>query len=195
MLDRISSRSRAGRNALLIGGLLAIAASADANTIYQYTGLHFTTVTGVYTTSDSVSGTLTFASPLAMNLSNAVITGSVLAYSFSDGHQTLSGTTPTGVQVSTDAAGNITQWVVAIGTFNPLYGTPICSETTPGICAVVSGDFASVDLPAAPSGLVDVGANIVPGSWSIVPEPSTLSLLLVPLAMAGARRRGSARRS
>src|SRR6516162_9209674 len=81
-----------------------------APTTYQYTGNPFTTVSGPYTTSDFVSGMVTFAGPLAPNLPPFTPVFPT-AFTFSDGVQTLMapgspldvflfGTGPTGAIVS-----------------------------------------------------------------------------------------------
>ena len=167
-------------------------ASAQAAAVYQYSGLPFTNVTGVYTTADFVSGTITLANPLAANLSAASISASILSYSFSDGHQTLSGVTPTVAVVSTDASAIITAWAVGLGPFGA-GGTPIC--TTRGVGAGLCSIFANADFattaPATPG--ASSGVSLSPGAWTLVPEPASgvlLALSLAPFSLVRRRRAG-----
>jgi hypothetical protein len=68
------------------------AGAARANTIYTYTGEDFTDVSGLYTTSDSVDVTFTMTSPLADNLSYAILLP--ISYVFTDGVDTITNTSP-----------------------------------------------------------------------------------------------------
>jgi hypothetical protein len=65
--------------------LSSLAARADA--VYTYTGQDFTFANAPYTTSDSITGELTFSSPLAPDL--ALQQELPVSYSFSDGVETL----------------------------------------------------------------------------------------------------------
>jgi hypothetical protein len=92
--------------------------AAEADTIYTYTGNPFTSVFGPYTTSDRVTGFFDLATPLANNLPETVI--SPISFSFSDGVQTITNTTPGVVvgsfSVATDASGKPEFWDIF---FNP----------------------------------------------------------------------------
>ena len=72
--------------ALAVGFLTAASVQAVPTT-YVYTGNPFTNVSGRYTTSDFVSGMLTLAGPLAANMPLTIV--SPIAFSFSDGVQTI----------------------------------------------------------------------------------------------------------
>jgi hypothetical protein len=79
-------------------------------TTYVYTGNPFTTVHGDYTTNDFVTVMLTLADPLGPNFYGNI---TPIAFTFSDGEQTISNLTfPVGAvfNVATGATGNITLW-------------------------------------------------------------------------------------
>ena len=88
----------------LLGALLMLSGSAHAEYIYTYTGYYFDPLgilahpgggtvvpnTGVYTTSDYIRGTFRIADAVFRDTSPTTYDASmVLAYSFTDGHQTL----------------------------------------------------------------------------------------------------------
>ncbi len=90
--------------------------TAGGASTYTYTGNPFTQVSGVYTTSDFLSGSFTASMPLAANLSNATIVPLITTFAFSDGVFTWS---PANSYVntaifSTDASGNITNWTLGL---------------------------------------------------------------------------------
>jgi hypothetical protein len=114
----------------LLPALLAIATtvlgavSAKANVTYEYTGLNFEGISGSCTTSDSVTGSVTFSAPLTDNLSLASVIPA--SFSFSDGLQTLTNTNPNFTlslfQFSTDGTGQITGWNIELETWTPSLG-------------------------------------------------------------------------
>src|SRR5512133_765730 len=90
---------------------LAYPASVQAvPTTYQYTGNHFTDVSGPYTTSDFVTAMVTLAGPLGANMPLTQVTPT--AFTLSDGVQTISNLN--GVRVfmffATNARGAIAEW-------------------------------------------------------------------------------------
>jgi len=109
--------------ALLIVGSSVCAVRADI--MYSYTGDPFTSGVnslspGYYTLGpggDHVSGYFVIPDTFSMSgLSNANISSSILSFSFSDGHNTLSNTNATSmnVVVTTSGSGAITQWFVQV---------------------------------------------------------------------------------
>jgi len=158
-------RTYLGTFALLLVLMCPVLAHADA--IYNYTGQNFTTVSGSYATSMSVTGSFTLASPLAPNLSFDIITP--VAFSFSDGVQTFtnSNTLAPVFEVSTDASGHIDLWEVL------LFNSPTASLQTLNTPDGQIGDTGIHGLGA--------GDSFVAGKWSgpaaAVPEPSSLQLL------------------
>jgi hypothetical protein len=115
----------------------------------------------------------------------------------SDGVQTLDLSSPhlaaEGATFLTDDLGNITEWDVAIFTqsFSPpgplggIYIYNVLSETPPR-----SAEDLGMLNP-------NIGGNISnsPGTWTIVPEPSTVTLVAIGLIGMLARRAGFMARS
>lgn len=77
-----------------------------------------------YTAAQSMSGTVTFAAPLAANLTNADVGTQITAYSINDGQQVFSSASAEGrigiAMVSTNAAGALTSFSFQ---FQRLHGT------------------------------------------------------------------------
>lgn len=183
-----------------------------AETTYTYTGNDFSVVgttaeyesgsnyapgASLYTTSDSVTGWFTVATPLAPDLTGGSFTPD--SFSFSDGIQILTDTNSLGGgQLSTDASGNIVGWEIQVLTG---YEDSVTGE----IVMFGGPGFGNGDGPLAHD-TGDIGLNAIPdtahnygfgesvssGTWteSATPEPSSIVLLLTGLAgMAGVARR------
>lgn len=164
-----------------------------ADTTYYYTGTDFGLATGSYTTSDSINGWFSVASPLPANLNDAGnlydITALVTAFSFSDGVQTLTNSTP-GVQsqfaVVTDGSADISAWLFG-ASISDAGGTidEIASMGMPPFAE----EYAFIDYSN------DEGITLTSGTWSetppsVTPEPSSIVLLLTSMAgFAGITRR------
>jgi hypothetical protein len=169
---------------LALTGVAALSLAHPASvqavpTTYQYTGNHFTDVTGPYTTSMFVTAKVTLAGPLGANMPLTDVTPT--AFTFFDGVQTITNHTAFDVlfQFATDATSTITFWNVGA---NP-------------------GDFPHIftfNDPTDPfnrrdEGLdvnIDFGANFAsPGVWTVnasVPDGgSTLSLMTLTLMALG----------
>ena len=154
-------------------------------TTYDYTGNPFTEVNGVlYTTSDKVTGSVTLASPLMANMPTTTVTP--LAFSFSDGVQTLTNTTSglvTDFAFATDATGAITLWRAFIQT----------GGTTPSITSLNNG-ISKLDTGALSA--FENGLTTDPGVWTVrsVPDAgSTFALLSLSFTALGVASRQSRR--
>jgi hypothetical protein len=170
-----------------------------ADTIYTYTGNSFTDTSqsfGLFTTSDSVTGSFTVTSPLGSNLVFAPVNWT--AFSFSDGYETITNNTPNitveTFQVSTDPTGKIVGWAdqVVVG----FYLANVHTYSDPGFGGI-SDDGGQTAIPGhypQASNYGDPGtwtsADVVDPTPSTVPEPSSLLLLSTGSAVAfGAVRR------
>jgi hypothetical protein len=148
-------------------------------TTYQYTGNPFTTVSGPYTTSDFVSGMLTLAGPLAPNMPLTTITP--IAFSFSDGVQTLTNHTLNVVatfSTGTGPEGAVTLWDIQI--------------RVPGQSRIETIRLPLAILDAGQLG-GDSGFNFRnPGTWTTPATPdagSSLALLSLSLTALGVAAR------
>lgn len=165
--------------------LLAVAITAAlisqpmfANVIYTYNGTPFTTVTGPYTTSDKVTGSLELMSALGPNMSPTSVTP--LSFSFSDGVQTITNSSVglfVNISFGTGPTGAITQWAVQVGTASGII------QTVNSITAFDSGHLVPLENG---SGLVVFAHN--PGIWSMstssVPDVGSTLGLLLPTVIA-----------
>jgi len=148
-----------------------------ADITYTYTGNPFTDVTGPpYTTSDRVTGTVTLASPLGINLPFGTAV-TPLAFSFSDGVQTITNlnANPGSIfEFGTGPTGAITGWGIAVDT--GLVNPPDSITTSP---AFDRGHLAGFSTPTG-----QVSDN--PGVWTTVSDTgSTLALLFLSLTALG----------
>jgi hypothetical protein len=150
--------------------------------MYQYTGNHFTDVSGLYTTSDFVTATITLAGPLGANENFTQVTP--IVFKLSDGLQIITETeSPPGFSFfvfSTDASGFITDWHVDVSTiFGAFAGIDTVNNTVTG----------SISDAGFISGLGN-GFNMHrPGEWTVRPLVSdtgfTLSLMTLTLMALG----------
>jgi hypothetical protein len=176
---------------LALPAAFILAVPLMASSIYTYTGNDFTSATAPLTTSDSVTGSFTVASPLADNLEGVNIEPSSTAFSFSDGHgDTLTNTTPgigvspfsLNITISTNGSGNIINWDVEL----------IAGPT--GGFTILTDNFFSVEDIVSDDNSVDASNSGDAGHWSgsttsAAPEPGSLGLLGAGLlALTGAIR-------
>ena len=163
---------------------LAYPASVQAvPTTYQYTGHHFTDVSGPYTTSMFVSGMVTLAGPLGANMPLTEVTP--IAFTFFDGVQTLSSTTPglpnQDFSFATNARGEITSWFILVADVDRSHEIATSAGHN-----LFTGD-AGFTAP-------DTAFNsFMPGVWrpgSATPDTgSTLSLMTLTLIALGVAAR------
>ncbi len=176
-----------------------------AETIYTYTGNDFTTVTGTgLTTSDSVTGSFALASPLGINLNGGNLAASALSFSFTDGPDTITNSTPgvnacncsPTIDIWTDGSGNIINWDVGLTVGNLGSETILTQDYFAGIfTGTVIRDSGNLDSSGdnTAENLNDAGTWTTSNA-SAVPEPGSLWLLGAGLAaLTGAIRLKSRR--
>ena len=175
---------------------MAPVASANAAVTYSYVGADFTNIThdasalSHFTTSDNITGAITFNTPLAANLNFSQQAGNVANFSFNAGTFGLSTSfiasylTTCGcsfitdnVFIDTDSLGNIKGWLISFALGG--YGSFFIEGGTEG-----SRDQAG----SYPNELGLVNAS---GVFTAVPEPSAWMMLVAGFGAIGfaARRR------
>jgi hypothetical protein len=127
--------------------------AAEADTIYTYTGMTFGSVSGAYTKNDRITGSFDLATPLGNNIPDHVI--SPVSFSFSDGVQTITNTTP-GIDaffsVGTDPSGQPNQWTICLNQLafgDCRVDDPLHIETLDTLTHVPN-DFAGSPSPPVP---------------------------------------------
>jgi hypothetical protein len=182
--------------ALMAQAAMFAAAPANASVVLTYTGNNFTSVFAPgYTTSDKITGTLTLSSALPDSLTTLTDeTALVIAYSFSDGVTTFStGCCDTGNQTifefTTDASGNILDWIVTLETDDNHTG----DLTTEGGASPFDQSLTNGELGGSNAGMPGVWA--LEAATSAVPEPGTWSLLLLGFGTIGWRLRSARRQA
>jgi PEP-CTERM motif-containing protein len=189
---------------------------AGANTVtYTYVGNPFTFTSNQlagdypqYSTSDLVTGTITFAAPLTESFGDQ--SADVVSYSFSDVAHTITSTmNPNQVTLDfgTDGAGDITQWYIDLRCFScagqpaDWYDNSISLEWEQypySASGFIGGDVGDIGV-FSPSHY-NQGGNGTGGTWteesSATPEPATwTSMLLAAGAVLAVRRRAHRRLS
>jgi len=161
--------------------LVWLAAVANADVIYQYTGNLFTTPPSPYTMGDFVSGTIQLSAALPANETSldllAVNTPITLdGYSFSDGvgNLTFANAIASFAMLSTNGSGVITAW-------NFKYHGIGHDMTTNNVGPGTGQDLG--DILYAQASVFDN-----PGTWTLVPEPSALLLVATGVVGIAVRR-------
>ena len=206
-------RRRSWIGYLMFSSALFLAADARGEVIYSYTGHNFTTATGSYTTSDRVVASFTLSAFLPPS-ATVDLAASMLAYSFSDGVQTLTEANSAVIlsEVTTAGSGQPTTWTFTLFEL-PLTGAvggpvneirlfttgvltqekgargTLCTTVTDGTCSNTSpGD------PGAESGSFGLTAAPPAGPWTLTFAPSIPALgrwgliaLVAALGLLGGR--------
>jgi hypothetical protein len=172
---------------LALGFIALVSTSAFAQTyIYTYTGNDFTSASGPYTTSDKVTGAITFSAPLGDDYEGNP-SATILNFIFSDGvgPQNITGG-PGGlvagraqiITFGTDSSGNIVSWNFGVLVFLA-GGTETKGIQTENDSGNVM-DSGNLDESSGIVGEGSVSGN--PGVWveTIVPAPEpSVGLLFV----------------
>ena len=171
-----------------IGLVLGLSAPAWAVAIYTYTGNPFTTAPLPYTFSDYVTVSMTLTNPIAPSQNLLNVVPDLVTLTMSDGVQTLDLSNPnlasTVAAFSTDVTGTITGWSVGLFQNPPGCPTSGCSIQTVNIVNNVSDEGIGANQFFAG----DAFNSADPGVWTLVPEPTTVTLLAFGLvAMVGVR--------
>jgi hypothetical protein len=168
---------------------LAVAAlPACADTTYNYTGNHYTSISGVYSTSSFMSGDFTVASPLGDSLSDDNISSDLVSWELNDGYFTWNTTDAyiSTFDISTNSTGAIDGWSIGIvGSSSFTYGEVIAHVGSSSSSGDSLEDWYTYDYPTYP---LWVAGNSDPGDWSgpptVTPEPASgLDLALGLLAL------------
>ena len=164
------------------------------NITYTYTGNPFTNVSGTYTTSDFVSGSITLATPLPANdsvyMGDPILMLTPTAFSYTDGVDTITNLTPNVDPMtwiySTDSTGDITSWIITLPVTTPGSALDI-NSTNSGLGAYDRGTGAN---------FLNTGAVYMdPGQFTVSPEPTSLVLIpsgLLALALIARKRKARA---
>ncbi len=204
---------------LVMLALLAVAFSANASVIYNYSGKNFAgivdvpEVLGQYTTSMHIDASFTLSASLPANLAGVDYAGLVDAWSISDERNSMSNLTHGPLDnlyigLQTDSVGQITSWRVSAAIFDStasgfmnsvgLYWDPTSQQGydqgSAQICVVsppAGCDFYS------DYGFNNYGANLQPTGWTFrevsdevgVPEPLSSTLVCAGFIATGVTRR------
>lgn len=173
---------------LTSAALVSASLAAQADTAYLYSGPTFTEVSDPFTTSDSISGSVTFTSPLAANLNEAAFAPS---FTFNDGVDTFTSANTvansSSFLFSTDASGNITQFEFEV---QDLFGSQLAASTSESLsyATSLSSGIESFGANSTSAGSFSSGVSTI---TSVTPEPSSLGLLATGMLglMGVAKRR------
>jgi hypothetical protein len=165
--------------------------SARADVVYEYSGNNFTSLSSLYMSGDSITGSLAFASPLGDSLNLASVNPT--SFSFSDGVQTISNTSTLAFTpqflISSNVSGDIIGWSIIVNewTSSGLLGDITTTSLGGGDTA---GFIANAGL--APS-ITGQAYSYTPGVWvgspvspvATTPLPPSWTMMLIGLAGFG----------
>jgi hypothetical protein len=181
-------------------------ASAEADTVYTFTGGTFNYVTGVYTRGDQVTGSFVLSSSFVAvaAIGPQLVSSGIVSYSFTDGHQTLTQlnsvgnfsvgfnfTNGTPILPNCCLGNTLTGWAVTIGAPTGSIVTEFDSAYTGDFTTAASLGCPSrfSTIPPCPS--VAIISDLVPfqdgapGTWTMqVPEGGSTALFLF-IGLAG----------
>jgi hypothetical protein len=177
--------------AFALAAALAPLASAHAAVTYAYTGADFINAHDPFTTAEHVTGTVTFATPLAANLNLANAFPNITAFSFTAGPETLTNLTYapffSQFEISTDATGALTAWHIEIGlggggdfTLNNNWLGSFGDQVAVGANFVGDANFD----PGEAFALNRTAATFAAAS-AAVPEPASWALMLGGFGLVG----------
>lgn len=160
--------------------ILGFAHPAKADTTYTYTGNPFTGFHGNSACPPQcrITGTFEVAGPppvnLTLNEQQFQFDVTPLTYSFTDGHTTWTNTNscPDFFAISTDASGNITNWVIRL--FTPTLNAPCAGGGIyTGFQLVTSNNApGTIDIVIeAPTAVNFAAISQDPGTWSVQTGP------------------------
>jgi hypothetical protein len=181
--DRYIARIGVLSGVILLDAMLTMSsASATTYYTYSYTGPNFTVVSGAYTTSDNISGSVTLTQPLGDSFSGP-ISSILYAFSFSDGVQKISSST-TGVYLfpgedyfGTGLTGLITSWAFEMNIAGPAPQSYIA--TTNG------DDIVETDSGASGAYVLKLGNWSSATTTTTTPLPAALPLFATGLGAMG----------
>ncbi len=195
---------------VLLGVGAAHCPIAAANTIYTYTGNPFgqftddispacgscdtTVIPGSYDATMRISGYFEVASPLGSNFLGQV---SAISFSFQDGRQTITNSTPdlrgdSRIDIQTDATGNVIYWQITAvvdhgSSYSDIHGFAVPVDNYfPGAVSALSFDGAEISSgPNAFFSHDTAGNRDNPGTWSVASTPEPTALALIAIGLVG----------
>lgn len=199
--SRLSAFAARGFGAVFATALLLLGGgSAHALAIYRYEGTSFdeiedsTPPAGTYTTSMRVTLEITLASPLPPDLAFGEITSEVLSFSATDGRNrtlTEADSDPDSFfRLATNSNGEIVSWNIQVLS-NPRPGRPGEPPFDFSIDTMNDSFFRDQAITTACGVCLgwyeDTARSRVmePGTWTLIPEPSTAVLFAAGLAALG----------